>query len=140
LDEVLDENNSQKATVSLLGYLAFIALSIASLGLLGLVIYTIEVKRKEISIRKIIGASEKQLVRILSQRFVKLIIIAGLIAMPLGYIAGFLFLQNFAFRIHFGIWNVLCCFLFLFSIGLFTIISQTYKAAISNPVKNLRTE
>jgi putative ABC transport system permease protein len=140
LDEVLDENNSQKATVSLLGYLAFIALSIASLGLLGLVIYTIEVKRKEISIRKIIGASEKQLVRILSQRFIKLIIIAGLIAMPLGYIAGFLFLQNFAFRIHFGIWNVLCCFLFLFSIGLFTIISQTYKAAISNPVKNLRTE
>jgi len=140
LDEVLDENNSQKATVSLLGYLAFIALSIASLGLLGLVIYTIEVKRKEISIRKIIGADEKQLVRILSQRFIKLIIIAGLIAMPLGFIAGFLFLQNFADRIHFGVWNVLSCFMFLFSIGLFTIVSQTYKAAISNPVKHLRTE
>ncbi len=140
LDEVIDKGNSQKATVSLLGYLAFIAMAIASLGLLGLVIYTIEVKRKEISIRKIIGASEKQLVRMLSQRFIKLIIIAGLIAMPLGYIAGFLFLQNFAYRIHFGFWNVLLCFFFLLCIGLFTIISQTYKAAISNPVKSLRSE
>lgn len=140
LDEVLDESNSQKATVSLLGYLAFIALSIASLGLLGLVIYTIEVKRKEISIRKIIGASEKQLVQILSQQFIKLIVLAGFIAMPFGFIAGFLFLQNFTFRIHFGVWNVLSCFLFLFCIGLFTIVSQTYKAATSNPVKHLRTE
>ena len=140
LDEVIDKGNSQKATVSLLGYLAFIAMAIASLGLLGLVIYTIEVKRKEISIRKIIGASEKQLVRMLSHRFIKLIIIAGIIAMPLGYIAGFLFLQNFAYRIHFGLWNVLLCFFFLLCIGLFTIISQTYKAAISNPVKSLRSE
>lgn len=140
LGEVIDEGNSQTATVSLLGYLAFIAMAIASLGLLGLVIYTIEVKRKEISIRKIIGANEKQLVKMLSQRFIKLIIIAGLIAMPLGYTAGFLFLQNFAYRIHFGLWNVLLCFFFLLSIGLFTIISQTYKAATSNPVKSLRTE
>lgn len=140
LDDEIDKGNSQTATVSLLGYLAFIALAIASLGLLGLVIYTIEVKRKEISIRKIIGASEKQLVRMLSQRFIKLICIAGFIAMPVGYIAGFLFLQNFAYRIHFGLWNVLLCFFFLLSIGLFTIISQTYKAARSNPVKSLRME
>ncbi|MDP4284194.1 MAG: ABC transporter permease [Bacteroidota bacterium] len=140
LDDEINEANSQTATVSLLGYLAFIALAIASLGLLGLVIYTIEVKRKEISIRKIIGASEKQLIRMLSKRFIKLIIIAGFIAMPVGYLAGHLFLQNFAYRIHFGIWNVLLCFFFLLSIGLFTIISQTYKAAIANPVDSLKTE
>ncbi len=140
LSDVIDEGNSQKATISLLGYLAFIAMAIASLGLLGLVIYTIEVKRKEISIRKIIGATEKQLVKMLSQRFVKLIIIAGLIAMPLGFVGAFLFLQNFAYRIHFGLGSVLLCFFFLLSIGLFTIISQTYKAAMSNPVKSLRSE
>lgn len=140
LDEVIDQANSQKATVSLLGYLAFIALSIASLGLLGLVIYSIEVKRKEISIRKIIGASEKQIIRMLSKSFIKLIIIAGLIAMPLGYITGFLFLQNFSHRINFGVWNVLLCFFFLLSIGLVTIISQTYKAATANPVDSLRSE
>lgn len=132
--------NSQVATVSLLGYLAFIAMAIASLGLLGLVIYTIEVKRKEISIRKIIGATEKQLVKMLSRKFVILIIIAGLIAMPLGYIVSFLFLQNFPYRIHFGMLQVLLCFFFLLCVGLFTIISQTYKAAMSNPVKNLRVD
>ncbi|CAN5628851.1 ABC transporter permease [soil metagenome] len=140
LKDAIDEGNSQTATISLLGYLAFIAMAIASLGLLGLVIYTIEIKRKEISIRKIIGAGEQQLVRLLSMRFVKLIIIAGLIAIPLGYIAGFFFLQNFAYRVSFGILQLALCFLFLLTIGLFTIISQTYKAAISNPVKNLRTE
>ena len=140
LDEIIDKANSQAATVSLLGYLAFIALAIASLGLLGLVVYTIEVKRKEISIRKILGSNPKQLIGILSKGFIKLIVISGVIAMPVGFIAGHLFLQNFAYRIHFGIWNVLLCFFFLLSIGLFTIISQTYKAAMANPADSLRSE
>ena len=140
LDEIIDKANSQAATVSLLGYLAFIALAIASLGLLGLVVYTIEVKRKEISIRKILGSNPKQLIGILSKGFIKLIVISGVIAMPVGFIAGHLFLQNFAYRIHFGIWNVLLCFFFLLSIGLFTFISQTYKAAMANPVDSLRSE
>ena len=140
LDAELDRSNSQTATISLLGFLGFIALSIATLGLLGLVIYTVEVKGKEISIRKIIGADEKELVKILSTGFVKLLAIAGLIAMPVGWILGNLFLQNFSVRINFGFINVLMCFLFLLGIGLFTIVSQTYKAAIANPVKRLRTE
>lgn len=140
LSNTIAESNSQTATISLLGYLAFIAMAIASLGLLGLVTYTIEVKQKEISIRKIIGASKNQLIRMLSHQFVRLIIVAGLIAMPLGFIAAFFFLQNFAQRIHFGAGNVLLCFLFLLVVGLFTIISQTYKAAIENPVDSLRVD
>jgi putative ABC transport system permease protein len=60
--------------------------------------------------------------------------------MPIGYTAGFLFLQNFALRVNFGLFSVLFCFALLLAIGLFTIISQTYKAAIANPVKNLRSE
>ena len=140
LDEQLDRNNSQSATISLLAYLAFIAIAIASLGLLGLVIYNIEVKRKDISIRKVIGAGVTQLVKMLSLDFIKLLFIAGLIAMPVGYITAVLFLQGFASRINFGLWNVLLCFLFLLGIGLFTVISQTYKAANANPVESLRTE
>ncbi|WP_462249164.1 ABC transporter permease [Ferruginibacter sp.] len=140
LDDDLDNSNSQTATVSLLGFLGFIALAIASLGLLGLVIYTVEVKGKEISIRKIIGANEVQLVKILSKGFIKLLLIAGLIAMPVGWLLATMFLQNFTERISFGFVNVIGCFLFLLSIGLFTIISQTYKAAVANPVKNLRSE
>ena len=140
LDERLAKNNSQTATISLLGYLAFMAIAIASLGLLGLVIYTVEVKSKEISIRKIIGAESMQLVRMLSQGFIKLLFIAGIIAIPIGYTMSFLFLQNFENRIRFGIVNTLLCFGILLIIGLVTIISQTYKAAMANPVKALRTE
>lgn len=140
LDEELDKSNSQTATISLLGFLAFIALAIASLGLLGLVVYTVEVKRKEISIRKIVGADKKQLVQILSKGFIILLLIAGLIAMPIGYLLGKMFLQNFANRTSFGLLQLSACFMLMFVIGLFTVISQTYKAAMMNPVKSLRTE
>lgn len=140
LDEELDKSNSQTATISLLSFLAFIAIAIASLGLLGLVVYTVEVKRKEISIRKIVGADKKQLIQMLSRGFINLLFIAGAIAIPIGYIFGRLFLQNFAQRASFGFIHLLGCFMLMFSIGLFTVISQTYKAAMANPVKSLRTE
>jgi putative ABC transport system permease protein len=140
LSDDLDKSNSQAATISLLGFLGFIALAIATLGLLGLVVYTVETKNKEISVRKIIGASTMQLVNILSWGFVKVLFIAGLIAMPVGWFLSVMFLQNFSMRANFGFVNVLMCFLFLLGIGLFTIVSQTYKAAIANPVKNLRSE
>jgi putative ABC transport system permease protein len=140
LDDDLDKANSQTATISLLGFLGFIALAIATLGLLGLVVYTVEVKGKEIGIRKIIGAGEIRLVTILSKSFIKLLFIAGFIAMPIGWLLSAMFLQNFSERTSFGFINVVMCFLFLLIAGLFTIISQTYKAAIANPVKSLRTE
>jgi putative ABC transport system permease protein len=140
LDDDLNKSNSQTATISLLGFLGFIALAIATLGLLGLVVYTVEVKGKEISIRKIIGAGEIQLATILSKGFIKLLFIAGFIAMPIGWVLSAMFLQNFSERIQFGFINVVMCFLFLLAVGLITIISQTYKAAIANPVKSLRTE
>ena len=140
LSDNLDEANSQTATISLLGFLGFIALAIATLGLLGLVVYTVQVKGREISIRKIVGAREVQIVKILSKGFVKLLFIAGFIAMPVGWFLAKMFLQNFSERTQFDFINVLMCFLFLLGIGLFTIISQTFKAAIANPVKSLRTE
>lgn len=140
LTDDLKEANSQTATISLLGFLGFIALTVATLGLLGLVVYTVQVKGKEISIRKIAGASELQIVKILSKGFIKLLFIAGFIAMPIGWFLARMFVQNFAERTPFTFINVFMCFLFLLSIGLFTIISQTFKAAISNPVKSLRTE
>ncbi len=136
----LDKSNSQLATISLLGFLGFIALAIATLGLLGLVVYTVEVKSKEISVRKVIGATSFQLINILSKGFIKLLLIAGLIAMPVGWFLSAMFLRNFSKRIDFGFGNVLMCFLFLLGIGLFTIMSQTYKAAMNNPAKSLRSE
>jgi putative ABC transport system permease protein len=140
LEKHLDELASQKDTISILGYLAFIAITLASLGLLGLVVYTIETKRKEISVRKIIGAEVTQLVMLLSRSFIKLLVISGFIAIPVGYILSFVFLQNFASRVSFGIGSALTCFFFLLVIGLITIISQTFRASTVNPVKNLRVE
>ena len=140
LDEDLQRANDQTATISLLGYLAFIATAIATLGLLGLVTYTVQVKRKEISIRKIIGATEKQLVSMLSRRFIKLIFIAGFIAVPLGFLAGHLFLRNFVVRTGDSLFSAVLCFAFLLCIGLTAIISQTLSAATANPVKDLHTE
>lgn len=140
LDEDLANNNSQKATISLLGYLAFIALSIASLGLLGLVIFSVETRRKEIGIRKVAGANKSQVVRLLSKGYIKLLLISGLIAVPIGHVLGYLFLQNFASRVEFIFPFALLCFVFLLVIGLITIVSQTYKASLENPVDSLRTE
>lgn len=140
LDDDLENNDSQGATISLLGYLAFMALSIATLGLLGLVIYSVEIKRKEISIRKVIGASQSQLVRLLSRRFIKLLIIAGVIGLPIGYTMSFLFQMNFVLRPGSGLLSAVLCFVLLFCIGLVTIISQTYAAAMENPAKNLKVE
>jgi putative ABC transport system permease protein len=140
LDDDLENNNSQRATLSLLGYLAFMAVSIATLGLFGLVIYSVEIKRKEVSIRKVIGASQKQIVGLLSKKFIKLLLIAGAIGLPIGYTLGFLFQMNFVLRAGHGLAAAFLCFILLLSIGLVTIISQTYKASLENPAKNLKAE
>jgi putative ABC transport system permease protein len=140
LDETLAQNSSQRATISLLGYLAFIALGIATLGLLGLVIYTVETRRKETGIRKVIGASSRQLVMMLSGRFIKLLLIAGAIAVPIGYTMSTFFLQNFVHRVGNGLLSAIACFLFLLFIGLITILSQTWRASQANPIDSLRTE
>ena len=140
LDKKIANREDQSDTYAIMGYLAFITISIATLGLLGLVIYTVETRQKEISIRKIIGANVKQLMFLLSKSFLKLLVISGLIAMPIGYFLSYMFLQNFANRVPFGILSLLLCFVFLLSIGMVTILSNTYKAANENPVKNLRME
>ncbi len=140
LDKKIAQREDQSDAYSTMGFLAFISISIATLGLLGLVIYTVETRQKEISIRKVMGASVNQLMILLSKGFLKLLLIAGLIAMPIGYVVSFFFLQNFANRVPFGLGTLLLGFLFLLAIGMITILSNTYKASVANPVKNLRTE
>jgi len=140
LDKKIAQRENQSDAYSLMGFLAFISISIATLGLLGLVIYTVQTRQKEISIRKVMGASVNQLMYLLSKGFLKLLLIAGLIAMPIGYVVSFFFLQNFANRVPFGFGTLLLSFLFLLAIGMITILSNTYKASAANPVKNLRTE
>lgn len=126
--------------VSSLGYLAFICVTIASLGLLALVVYTIETRRRELGIRKVMGADIVRLTMLLLKGFLKLLLIAGCIAIPIGYFAGVLFLQNFAYRVSFGIGSAFVCALLLLCIALLVMLPQILRAAFSNPVKALRSE
>lgn len=140
LDKKISEMNDQSADLSLLAFLAFMTVAIASMGLLGLVVYTVETKRKEISIRKIVGASVAQIMLLLSQGYTKLLIISGIIALPAGYVLSSIFLTNFANKVPFGIGSLALSFMLLLTIGLVTILSQTFKASTENPAKNLRSE
>lgn len=140
LEDRIKELGNQKSAYSFLGYLAFIAITIAVLGLLGLVVYTVETRRKEIEIRKIVGANISQIITLISNGFTKLLLIAGVISLPIGYLLTYIFLQNFYNRITLRLENLLLCFFFLFTIGVFTIISQILPVANASPVKGLREE
>jgi putative ABC transport system permease protein len=124
----------------LMALLCTLVLSIACLGLLGMVTYSAELRTKEIGVRKIIGARVMQLLLLLSKDFVLLLLIAGLIAVPAGYIASTFFLYNFTYHINIGAGTLLAGFFTMFLIGGITIVWQTYRVATHNPVKSLRTE
>jgi putative ABC transport system permease protein len=128
------------STVSMLAFLAFMAITIACLGLLGIVIYNTETRRKEIGIRKVLGAGVTALVLLLSKKFLKLVIIAGCIAIPVSYLAGYFFLNIFANRISPGLGIMLSGFAGILALAMATIGAQVYKVAAANPVNSLRTE
>jgi putative ABC transport system permease protein len=119
---------------------AILAILIACLGLFGLATYIAEQRTKEIGVRKVLGASVKNIVLMLSTDFLKLVIIAALIAFPLAWWSMHNWLQDFAYRINLGWWIFVLAGLLAVFIALFTISFQALKAALANPVKSLRTE
>lgn len=122
------------------GSLAAMAIFIACLGLLGVVMYSMETRIKEIGIRKVIGASAVSLTTLLSQDFLKLLFLAGAFALPAGYWAGTVFLQEYAYRITIGVELLSVGFGIVLLLGLVIISSQTIRAALANPVDSLRNE
>ena len=117
-----------------------ISLLIACMGLFGLSIFVVERKVKEIGVRKILGASVSGIVALLSKDFMKLVLIAFLIACPLSWAFMNNWLQDFAYRINIG-WSVFALAgLIALLIALLTVSFQAIKAAIANPVDSLRTE
>ncbi|TWI79349.1 putative ABC transport system permease protein [Lacibacter cauensis] len=123
-----------------MGMFCLVVLIIALMGLLGIVTYHTEKRVKEIGIRKVMGASVPVIVKELSKSFVKLIIIAAGIGLPVGYAICYFFISLFAYSP--GVNLLLLCTLFccIFSIALITIAYKSIYAAIANPVKRLRTE
>ena len=131
---------SEQQTASLLSWATGLAIFISCLGLLGLVMYTINTRTKEIGIRKILGASVASIVSVLSTDFVKLVCFAFLIAAPLAWWAMYKWLQNYAYRTEMSLWLFVSAGIFMLLMALLTLSVQTIKAATANPVKSLRTE
>jgi putative ABC transport system permease protein len=120
--------------------LVVLGIIIACLGLLGLATFAAQQRVKEIGIRKVLGASVTNLVTLLSKDFLKLVLIALVLAVPIARYAMNKWLQDFAYRIHVEWWVFVVAAVIALVIALVTISSQAIKAALSNPVKNLRTE
>ena len=117
-----------------------IAIIISCLGLLGLVSLMILQRTKEIGIRKVFGASVASITTMLSKDFLKLVVLAIIIAMPLAWWIMNGWLTNFAYHVTVSWWLFALAALLSIAIALITISFQSIKAAIANPVKSLRTE
>jgi putative ABC transport system permease protein len=119
---------------------ALLAIFISCLGLFGLASYTIEKRTKEIGIRKVLGASVAKISSMLSLEFLKWVALANLIAWPLAWYFMHQWLDNFVYRIDLSLWIFLIAGLLGLLLALLTVIYQSTKAALSNPIKSLRYE
>lgn len=141
LDEQFNNQyNGDRLFSTVLWLFTVIAIIVACLGLFGLSLYTVAKRMKEVGIRKVLGASVTQIAGMIAKDYVKLVLLAGLIALPLGYILLNNWLQKYAFRISIDIWFFLLPVLMIVFIALVTVVYQSMRAAMANPVKSLRTE
>ncbi|MCW3120079.1 MAG: hypothetical protein JWM28_4161 [Chitinophagaceae bacterium] len=141
----LDENFEQMYRAedklkSLVGIFTMIAVFVGCLGLFGLAAYSAERRKKEVGIRKVLGASVQAVVLLLSKDFIKLVLISLLIASPVAYYFMHRWLENFAYRINISWWVFAVAAIAVVSIAFATVSLQAIKAAVANPVKSLRTE
>jgi putative ABC transport system permease protein len=139
-EQVRESYREFRVTMIVLGFVGFLAITVACLGLLGMAIFTAESKIKEIGIRKVFGAGVGDIVLLLSRGFLLLIGLAILLALPISYVLGNAFLEQFAYRIDIGINTLGFGILLILILSLLTICSQTVRAALANPVKSLRNE
>jgi putative ABC transport system permease protein len=117
-----------------------IAICIACLGLFGLSLFTVAKRNKEISIRKVLGATVFQISSLITKDYLKLVLVAGLIALPVAFILVNSWLKDYAFHINIGVWFFLLPVVMIVMIAMLTVLYQSLKAAFANPVKNLRSE
>lgn len=131
---------SEAKTSVVLGLFTGLALLIGCLGLFALAAFTAEQRTKEIGIRKVLGASVTGLVTLLSRDFLKLVLIAVVVATPVAWYAMTKWLQNYTYKIQISWWVFLVAALAAIVITLFTVSFQSIKAALANPVTSLKSE
>lgn len=124
----------------IIGYITFLAVTLACLGMLGMAMYATQTRVKEVGVRKVMGASVTNVVVLLSRSFMLLILIAVILGVPVSIFFGSFFLEMFAYRIEISPLLVMSGIFVIAGLGLLIICSQTFRAARTNPVKSLRYE
>ena len=141
LDEALASQYRQEARTSSIVRLASgLSIFIACMGLFGLATLAVVRRTREIGIRKVMGATAVNIVALVSREFIKLVVIAAVIAFPLAWWFLRDWLKDFAYRVNISWWMYLVAAVAALLIALITVSLQALKAALSNPVKSLRTE
>jgi putative ABC transport system permease protein len=141
LDESYDlQYKSEERLSDIFVSLASLAIFIACLGLFGLSSFTAQQRKKEIGLRKVLGASSSEIALLLSKEFTKWVLIANLFAWPIAFLVMNRWLENFAYRTSFGILLFLFPAMIALMIALVTVSVQTVKAARANPIESLRYE
>ena len=140
-DQIRDAYGFYFMIVKIWGFLGLLAITVACLGLLGTVVFTIRNRVKEVSIRKVMGASSESLVYLLSKDFIILIAIASVITIPtVSFLMEKLLLTAQVYNAPIGAVEIVISLLIILVLGMSTILSQTLRAANTNPVENLRVE
>lgn len=141
LDSYFDNNYRSDTTFSsLFLFFSSFAIFIACLGLFGLVAYTTLQRTKEIGIRKVLGASVQNILMLVSKDFVKLIVIAAVVAIPLVGFGLQEWLESYAFRIRMEVWLFAYPLLLIFILAYVTVVLKSIKVAVANPVESIRYE
>ena len=124
----------------ILGFLSLMSVLISCFGLLGMATYTAETRAKEISVRKVVGSSIMQIIVLLSKGYMQLLLVAIVIAVPLAWFLNNMWLQFFAYRVSVSMGVLLVSILIMLFISILTVLSQSFRAAFANPVKNLKRD
>lgn len=132
--------NAERRIAKLVGWFSLVAIFISCLGVLGLSTYMAIQRKKEIGIRKVLGASVLIIWQLLSKQFVILIIVSLVIALPIGYYFSSQWLSEYSYRIQIGFWIFALSSGFILVVTLLTVSYQAIKSATSNPVNSIRTE
>jgi putative ABC transport system permease protein len=139
-DLVNNQYNLLNGILSTTNFIAFLTILVASMGMFGLIALLAKQKIKEIGVRKVLGASVQNIVTMLSKDFLKLVLVASIIALPVAWYAMHNWLNDFAYRIEIKWWMLVLTSAIAMLIVLFTVGFQSVKAALMNPVKSLRSE
>jgi putative ABC transport system permease protein len=141
MDEVFDEvYRTEKQMSRMLLYVAVLAILIACMGLFGLALYSTEQKTREIGVRKVYGSTVTGVVRLLTGRFTRYVILANLLAWPVAYLIIRKYMQMYAYKISLPVWVFLITAFGVYLIALLTIAFQSMKAGTTNPGDALRYE